>query len=76
MGILSGIFSAIFAAGRNGRTPSLINANTQGGLQIACLIVSTGFALLFGLITGLILKYLNQPSFINNKDTNLWIIDN
>jgi len=57
MAILSGLFSAIFCAGRNNRTPALSSDSyRQGGLQIACLLVSGLFALLFGAITGFALK--------------------
>lgn len=50
--ILSGILSCIFAAGRSGRTPSLSSDSYRlGGLQMACLVVSFGFGLIFGLIT-------------------------
>lgn len=62
MAILSGIFSAIFCAGRSGRTPSLSSdAFKQGGLQIACLFVSAAFAILFGVITGFVLRLTGDP---------------
>ena len=57
MAILSGLFSAIFCAGRNNRTPALSSdPYKQGGLQIACLVVSAAFAVLFGVLTGFVLK--------------------
>jgi hypothetical protein len=62
MAILSGIFSSIFCAGRSGRIPTLTaNTYTQGGLQLACMVVSFCFALIFGIITGFVIKCLNQP---------------
>lgn len=61
MCILSGTLSAIFAAGRNGRTPALAtNHSAQGGYQFSCLLVSGLFALFFGLIAGYILKCINS----------------
>lgn len=60
MGILSGTLSAIFATGRNGRNPDLAYSDSnQGGYQFACLLVSGLFALVFGLITALVLKRIN-----------------
>lgn len=72
MSILSGIFSAIFCAGRNGRTPALSSdALKQGGLQIACLLVSAAFALLFGVITGFLLRLTGEPGNEHN-DISIW----
>jgi hypothetical protein len=56
-GLLSGILSGIFAAGRASRSPTLsTNTYTLGGLQIACMVVSFGIAAVFGLIAVGILK--------------------
>ena len=61
MAFLGGILSAIFAGGRNGRTPALSSdAVKQGGLQFAALLVSFLFALVFGVITGFILRFLSK----------------
>lgn len=49
--LLSGLLSSIFAAGRASRSPSLAtDCYRLGGLQMACLVVSFGFGVLFGLI--------------------------
>jgi len=76
MCILSGTLSAIFAAGRNGRSPSLATNNTnQGGYQFSCLLVSGLFALFFGIIAGYILKCINSlKDESTNKDTSMWLI--
>lgn len=56
-GLLSGILSSIFAAGRASRSPTLsTNTYQLGGLQIACMVVSFAFGAIFGLITVGILK--------------------
>lgn len=61
MAILGGIFSAIFCAGRNNRTPALSSDPIkQGGLQFAALLVSLLFSVIFGLITGFILRFTNS----------------
>ena len=61
MAFLGGILSAIFAGGRNGRTPALSSeAVKQGGLQFAALLVSLLFAIIFGLITGFILRFVTS----------------
>lgn len=57
MGVLSGIFSAIFCGGRNNRTPELSSFPvSQGGLQFVSLLVTLAFAVVFGLITGFALR--------------------
>ena len=57
--ILSGIFSAIFCAGRNARTPELSSDPLGlGGLQMANLFISAAMAIIFGLLAGLFLKYI------------------
>jgi len=72
---LGGVFDAIFAAGRNSRTPALTNnPYQQGGLQFAAVIVSACFAALFGLLAAVILRCFN-PRQSNNKDGTLWFID-
>lgn len=61
MAILGGIFSAIFAGGRNGRTPALSSDPVkQGGLQFAALLVSLLFSLIFGTLTGLFLRLVSK----------------
>ena len=58
--ILSGIFSAIYAGGRNGRTPVLTaDPVAQGGLQFAGLLVSALFSAFFAAVAGLMLNYIN-----------------
>lgn len=51
------------------------NPYVQGGLQIACLFVTIGFALVFGILSGVVLRCLNQPNEQNNKDNTYWMID-
>lgn len=54
--------SAIFAAGRAAREPTLSdNPYRVGGLELACLFVTMGFAAVFGLITALVLKLFPGP---------------
>mgnify|MGYP001466692162 CR=1 FL=1 len=63
MAILGGILSSIFSGGRNGRTPSLSSDPVkQGGLQFASLIVSLLFAIVFGLLTGFILRFTSNEN--------------
>jgi hypothetical protein len=58
MAVLGGIFSAIFCGGRNGRVPALSEHPVrQGGLQIAALVISLAFSIIFGCITGFILRF-------------------
>jgi hypothetical protein len=72
MAILSGLLSAICCAGRNGRTPTLSSDPfRQGGLQIACMLVCAGFAILFGILTGLILR-LTGTNNLENNDISMW----
>lgn len=60
MCILSAVFSSIFVAGRDGRTPILAtNYSQQAGYQFACLLLSAVFAFIFGLITAFILQKIN-----------------
>ena len=55
---LGGVFSAIFAGGRNGRTPSLSSDSLrQGGLQFSMTLISILFSLGFGFLTGFILRF-------------------
>jgi len=61
MCLLSGTLSAIFSAGRSGRSPELATDHSaQGGYQFSCLLVSGLFSLFFGLIAGYILKCINS----------------
>lgn len=72
---LGGIFDAIFAAGRNSRSPSLSdNAYKQGGLQFASILVTAGFSALFSLLACVILRCFNPRQSIN-KDNMIWFID-
>jgi hypothetical protein len=58
MALLGGIFSSIFCGGRNGRTPGLsVHPVRQGALQIAALLISLAFSIIFGCITGFILRF-------------------
>lgn len=75
MGILSGVFSSIFCGGRNGRTPSLSSDPVkQGGLQFAGFLVSVLFAIVFGLITGLILRCTGSEN-LEQTDMTIWHIE-
>lgn len=57
MGILAGLFSAIFCGGRANRNPELsVHPVRQGGLQFASILVTILFAAIFGLITGFALR--------------------
>ena len=61
MAILGGIMSSIFCGGRNGRTPALSSDPIrQGGLQFSALLATILIATIFGLITGLIMKYVSS----------------
>mgnify|MGYP000196239311 CR=1 FL=1 len=61
MAFLGGVFSAIFCGGRNGRTPALSSdAVKQGGLQFAALLVSLVFAVIFGIITAFLLRFISK----------------
>lgn len=72
---LGGIFDSIFTAGRNNRTPELAQSpNRQGGLQFASVVVSIGFALVFGFLATLILRCFNPRQSVN-KDFMFWFID-
>lgn len=74
--IISGLLSAIFAAGRAARSPTLSdNSYKLGGLQVACLFVSLGFGIIFGLITVGFLKLTKgvKESEIGH-DQAFWII--
>lgn len=61
MCILSGIFSAIFCAGRNNRTITLPNPLGLGGLQMAQLFISIAFSLVFGILAAFLLRCITQP---------------
>lgn len=75
MCFLGGVFDAIFAGGRNGRTPELAtNAAKQGGLQFGAVLVTVIFAAIFGLLSALILRCFNPRQSIN-KDNMLWFVD-
>ena len=61
MAILGGILSSIFCGGRKDRTPALSSDPVrQGGLQFAALLVSFLFALVFGFITGFLMRFVNS----------------
>ena len=73
---LSGLLSAVFVAGRAARTPMLTEHPHQlGGLQVACLIVTVGFAAVFGCLTALLLKLFDGPRDTEvGSDGALWIL--
>ena len=57
MAFLGGVFSAIYAGGRNGREPALSSDPLrQGGLQFSMTLISILFGIVFGLIAGLIIR--------------------
>lgn len=58
-GFLGGIYSAFLAAKWNDVVPLAVRSNSaQGGIQVACVFITIGIALVGGLITGFILKLL------------------
>ncbi len=74
--LLSAILSGVFAAGRSSRSPSLSSDTYKlGGLQIASMVVSLCFGVIFGLITFLSLK-LTKGVKDNEiaQDTAFWIV--
>ena len=74
MGVLAGVFSAIFSGGRNNREPELsTNAVRQGGLQFASLLVTILFAAIFGIITGLLLRCTGSDD-VEQSDMAVWYI--
>lgn len=75
MAFLGGILSSIFAGGRNGRTPALSSDPIrQGGLQFAALIVSFLIAIIFGLITGFLLRFISSDD-VELTDMGIWQIE-
>lgn len=75
MAFLGGVLSAIFCGGRNGRTPALSSDPVkQGGLQFAALIVSFLFAIIFGLITGCVLRFMSKDD-VELTDMGIWQIE-
>lgn len=74
MGVLSGIFSAIFCGGRNFRTPALsLYPIKQGGLQFAAILLTLLFASIFGIITGLVLRCTGSED-LEQTDMGMWQI--
>lgn len=74
MAILSGIFSAIFTGGRNGRTPALSpDSVKQGGLQFVSILVTILFAGIFGVLTGFLLRCTGSED-VEQTDMAIWHI--
>lgn len=73
---LTAVLSSIFAAGRAARTPSLTSyPYSQGGLQLACFIVTIGFAAIFGCLAALLLRLFDGPKEVEyGSDSSLWTI--
>jgi hypothetical protein len=75
MAFLGGVFSSIFCGGRNNRVPALSDDPVrQGGLQFSALMVSLGFAGVFGLVTGVVLRITGDET-TDLTDMGAWQID-
>lgn len=62
-GFLSGIFGSIIVASRNGLSPILTESLLiKGAYVLAAIALTIGIGLSFGVLSGLIIKYMPGPT--------------